>query len=413
MADFPALPFWTDAYLADTTHLTTEQHGAYCLLLFKMWRQPDCDLPDDPKLMAKLAGITSAKWPGVWSVLKVFFLIGPNGRWTQKRLMKEREYVNKRAGKAYREQRSIAGKASAAKRNGNGNPTDCQRDFNESGNENPNEISTEVNEATPTPISKNPPPPSGSAPRRLGSKLPDDWQPSEGDLAYAVSHKFEMHAGHPDDLSEVGALVLDFRAYFTTDKGRNETSSNWSQRWQRWVRTEAKWRKEKSGVRPNGSGRVDARSVARKIAEAEGMVGDADRPSGGVPAAAGDGHGPGIPIADLPRSAGRTMEPTDRGEGDQVRPSQVEILPVDRGDRGGVPAVRAAVATDRIEAVPAAQWPERQEPASTFGTGATSLRIVAASVESRDHGRAAGEAQDAGPIPEFLIAANRRIRSQG
>ena len=94
MADFPALPFWTDAYLADTTHLTTEQHGAYCLLLFKMWRMPDCNLPDDPKLLARLAGITPAKWPGVWSVLKDFFLLGDNGRWTQKRLTKERVYVD-------------------------------------------------------------------------------------------------------------------------------------------------------------------------------------------------------------------------------------------------------------------------------------------------------------------------------
>lgn len=144
MADFPALPLWTDAYLADTTHLTTEQHGAYCLLLFKMWRQPECDLPDDHKLLARLAGIQSAKWPGVWSVLKDFFLIGDNGRWTQKRLTKEREYVNKRSGEEYREQRRVAGRASAAKR-------EAQRKSNGPLNEKPNGISTEVNEATPTP----------------------------------------------------------------------------------------------------------------------------------------------------------------------------------------------------------------------------------------------------------------------
>ena len=38
MAEAPIMPFATDAYIGDTTHLTTIEHGAYLLLLFAMWR---------------------------------------------------------------------------------------------------------------------------------------------------------------------------------------------------------------------------------------------------------------------------------------------------------------------------------------------------------------------------------------
>ena len=58
MAEFPALALWTDAYLADTRHLSTLEHGAYLLLMMEAWRRPHCDLPDDDRVLARLAGLT-------------------------------------------------------------------------------------------------------------------------------------------------------------------------------------------------------------------------------------------------------------------------------------------------------------------------------------------------------------------
>jgi uncharacterized protein YdaU (DUF1376 family) len=70
MADFPALPIWTDAYLADTRLLTTLQHGAYLLLLMEAWRRPN-------------------------TVMSFWKLDQRTSLWSQKRLSTEKSYVQK------------------------------------------------------------------------------------------------------------------------------------------------------------------------------------------------------------------------------------------------------------------------------------------------------------------------------
>lgn len=91
MADFPCLPLWTDAYMADTGHLTAEEHGSYILLLIEAWRSADCSLPDDDALLARHAKLTTAKWRSAKPIIMAFWrLDNRRGRWTQKRLKKER-----------------------------------------------------------------------------------------------------------------------------------------------------------------------------------------------------------------------------------------------------------------------------------------------------------------------------------
>lgn len=47
MAQFPCLPLWTDAWVADTWHLSEAKLGAYIKLLVLMWRTPYCRVPND------------------------------------------------------------------------------------------------------------------------------------------------------------------------------------------------------------------------------------------------------------------------------------------------------------------------------------------------------------------------------
>lgn len=91
-----AIPFFGDAYLADTTHLTTEEHGAYFLLLLAAWRQDDCALPDNDKKLARIAGVSAQKWRSIKPTLMDFWKV-ENGRIFQPRLRKERAWVNKKS----------------------------------------------------------------------------------------------------------------------------------------------------------------------------------------------------------------------------------------------------------------------------------------------------------------------------
>ncbi|WP_108462243.1 DUF1376 domain-containing protein [Devosia naphthalenivorans] len=94
MAQFPALPLWTDAYLSDTRHLSAEQHGAYLLLLMEAWRRPSCSLPDDDEMLARLACMSGDRWALNRDTIMTFWkLDGRKKEWTQSRLTDERSYV--------------------------------------------------------------------------------------------------------------------------------------------------------------------------------------------------------------------------------------------------------------------------------------------------------------------------------
>jgi uncharacterized protein YdaU (DUF1376 family) len=104
MAEFPAFPLWTDAYLADTHHLSTIEHGAYLLLLMAMWRS-NGTLPTDDRQLAKFARLGANQWQRVKPALLPFFRI-EGLTMTQGRLADELQYVREHSKKQAKNARS-------------------------------------------------------------------------------------------------------------------------------------------------------------------------------------------------------------------------------------------------------------------------------------------------------------------
>lgn len=84
MSKLPSMPFLVERYIADTRHLSLEEHGAYLLLLFNMW-QREGFLPDIDADNARLLGVPVKQWLKLKERLAPF-LIAANGTLTQNRL---------------------------------------------------------------------------------------------------------------------------------------------------------------------------------------------------------------------------------------------------------------------------------------------------------------------------------------
>lgn len=123
MAALPYIQLYVADYLADTMHLTTEEHGAYLLLIMNYW-QTGKAIPE--KRIQAVARLSNERLTDVKNVLSEFFTIDEQGFWHHDRIDKDLERVQEKSLKA-----SAAGKASAKKRAElNKNSTDVERSLN-------------------------------------------------------------------------------------------------------------------------------------------------------------------------------------------------------------------------------------------------------------------------------------------
>jgi uncharacterized protein YdaU (DUF1376 family) len=82
------MPLYVGEYLADTTNLNTEQHGAYFLMLLAAWKRGG-KLPNDDGQLASITKLSPARWKAHRSILTELFQL-EGELLTHKRVTQER-----------------------------------------------------------------------------------------------------------------------------------------------------------------------------------------------------------------------------------------------------------------------------------------------------------------------------------
>jgi uncharacterized phage protein (TIGR02220 family) len=109
------MPLYIGDYLAGTSRLTVEQHGAYLLLIMDYWMNGP--LPDSDQVLANITRMNAEQWECSKHILKHFFRI-ENGCWKHKRI--EEELAQASAKKAMAQEKATKA-ASARWKNGKNN----------------------------------------------------------------------------------------------------------------------------------------------------------------------------------------------------------------------------------------------------------------------------------------------------
>lgn len=121
MSSRPWMPLYVGDYRMDTLDLTTEQHGAYMILLMLSWLRDD-GLPDDMDYLKRSLRCFAPDMHGnrfnrlIPPLLRRYFKLDTDGRWRQDRVEKEREksrkfseYAREKANKRWRGSNKVNG----------------------------------------------------------------------------------------------------------------------------------------------------------------------------------------------------------------------------------------------------------------------------------------------------------------
>ena len=138
MTSLPYMQLYVSDYLADTAHLTAQQHGAYMLLLMNYWQRGKA-LDNSNERLSHVARLSPEEWADAKATLEEFFIVEGN-LWTHARVEDDLEKIREKSAKA-----SYAGKRSVVQRTLNERSTDAERALNHKEEEEDEEEDKDIN----------------------------------------------------------------------------------------------------------------------------------------------------------------------------------------------------------------------------------------------------------------------------
>lgn len=311
MAALPYMQLYIADYLADTMHLSTEEHGAYLLLMFNYW-QTGKAIPKSR--LSRIARLTNDRWVSVEASLKEFF--NDNGiEWVHERIERDLEMV-----RSSQRQKSDAGKASArarkvkksaeGKRNGNDRSTGVDEPFEQNDDGNPTnkdpDIDTDLKET----------------PSLRGSNISDVKEPQFLSGLDIPIGKFTMHKNwRPSQdwprLAATWGIALpepaylptelaEFTAYWESER-KAFTQVQWEQKFARSVVTARAKSKPQPPTGGNGNARIQSVNTASRAVQQIQEARELWEKQRGL---AGGGYG----LAAMDGNGGDILEPVDPEE---------------------------------------------------------------------------------------------------
>lgn len=97
MAALPYIQLYVADYIADTMHLTTEEHGAYLLLIMNYWQTGK---PLQSERIPNVVRLTKNRFNEIEKTLSEFFTIIEPGLWVHERIEMDLAFVRSRSEKA-------------------------------------------------------------------------------------------------------------------------------------------------------------------------------------------------------------------------------------------------------------------------------------------------------------------------
>lgn len=231
------MPLRIGLYLADTTHLTRDQHGAYLLLLMGYWMRGGA-LPADDRQLATISKCTLPEWRRMRPVMVTFFS-ERDGKWFQKRAEEELEKARK-----FVDAKSGAGKKGAEKRW----QTDGKANGKRMAEPSNSHWQTDAPLPSPLPSEKEDTSLRSVSKKKLRTALPDIF-PLQDDLDWADEHWISK--GRADLCDQKPEQIRLFRDHHSANA---KASADWPASWRTWAQNAVKFnRKQANGNADSGS----------------------------------------------------------------------------------------------------------------------------------------------------------------